>query len=148
MKPSRLVTSGGVRRHTVRGMSKITKAALVGGAAAAAIAATVGVASPAQAYSGYAYAHTVVTWGGTNCIEHSGASNGNPYVLGYGHTCMYSHAAAWDEARSSGQLIGVDPIMGNADWISCTITVDGRFSYSDYASRGDGTDVNCLRTVN
>jgi hypothetical protein len=31
MKPSRLVTSGGVRRHTVRGMKKITKAALVGG---------------------------------------------------------------------------------------------------------------------
>ena len=40
MKPSRLVTSGGgVRRHTVRGMRKITKAALVGGGAAAAIAA-------------------------------------------------------------------------------------------------------------
>jgi hypothetical protein len=49
MKPSRLVTCGGVRRHTVRGMRKITKAALVGGAAAAAIAATVGVAAPANA---------------------------------------------------------------------------------------------------
>ena len=49
MKPSRLVTSGGVRRHTGRGMSKISKAALVGGAAAAAIAATVGVAAPANA---------------------------------------------------------------------------------------------------
>ena len=52
MKPSRLVTSGGVRRHTVRGMRKITKAALVGGAAAAAIAATVGVASPARPIAG------------------------------------------------------------------------------------------------
>ena len=50
MKPSRLVTSGGVRHHTGRGMKKITKAALLGGAAAAAIAATVGVAAPAQAY--------------------------------------------------------------------------------------------------
>ena len=49
MKPSRLVTSGGVRRHTGRGMKKITKAALVGGAAAAAIAATVGMAAPANA---------------------------------------------------------------------------------------------------
>ncbi len=49
-----------------RVMKKISKAALVGGVAAAAIAATVGVASPAQAHSGYgyAYAHTVVTWGG------------------------------------------------------------------------------------
>ena len=34
MTPSRLVTSDGVRRHTVRGMRKITKAALAGGAAA------------------------------------------------------------------------------------------------------------------
>ena len=38
MKPSRLVTSGGVRHHTGRGMKKITNAALMGGAAAAAIA--------------------------------------------------------------------------------------------------------------
>ena len=125
----------------------------MGGAAAAAIAATVGVAAPAQAHSGYgySYARTVVTWGGTALhralrrVERQSLRA----VLGYGHTCMpYSHAAAWDEYRSSSQLIGVDPIMGNADWISCTITVDGRYSYSDYASRGDGTYVNCLRTVN
>jgi hypothetical protein len=31
MKPSRLVTSGGVRRHTLRGLRKITKTALAGG---------------------------------------------------------------------------------------------------------------------
>ena len=55
MKPSRLVTSGGVRRHTVRGMKKITKAALLGGLATAAIAATVGMASPAQAFPGFGY---------------------------------------------------------------------------------------------
>ena len=53
MKPSRLVSSGGVRRHTVRGMRKITKAALLVGAVAAAIAATVGVAAPAQAFPGF-----------------------------------------------------------------------------------------------
>ncbi len=46
MKPSRLVTSGGVRRHTARGMKKITKAALVG---AAAVAAAVGLAPTASA---------------------------------------------------------------------------------------------------
>ena len=51
MKPSRLVTSGGVRHHTARGKKKITKAALVGGAAAAAIAATVGVACPGPGVS-------------------------------------------------------------------------------------------------
>ena len=61
MKPSRLVTSGGVRRHTARGMTKITKAALAGGAAAAAIAATMGVAAPANAY-GAAQITTYVSW--------------------------------------------------------------------------------------
>jgi hypothetical protein len=40
MTPSSLVTSGGVRRHTARGMKKITKAALAGGAAAVALATT------------------------------------------------------------------------------------------------------------
>ena len=76
MKPSGLVTSGGVRRHTVRGMRKITKAALVGGAAAAAIAATVGVGvGVAQAepdyttygsrgdQSGWAYASELIDQG-------------------------------------------------------------------------------------
>ena len=52
MKPSRLVTSGSVRRPTVRGLRKITKAALASGAAAAAIAATVGVPAPANASEG------------------------------------------------------------------------------------------------
>ena len=51
MKPSRLATSGGARRHTARGMKKITKAAVMGGAAAAAIAATVGIAPAASASS-------------------------------------------------------------------------------------------------
>jgi hypothetical protein len=50
-EPSPVVTFGGVRRHTARGMRKISKAALMGGAAAAAIAATVGVAAPASAYT-------------------------------------------------------------------------------------------------
>ena len=52
MKPSRLATSGGVRPHTGRGMKKISKAALLSGAAGAAIAATVGAAAPAQADTG------------------------------------------------------------------------------------------------
>ena len=49
MKPSRLVTSAGLRRHAAGGMKKFTKAALLSGAAAAAIAGTLGMASPANA---------------------------------------------------------------------------------------------------
>ena len=44
-----------MRRHTVRGVTKSTKTALLGGLATAAIAATVGMASPAQAFPGFGY---------------------------------------------------------------------------------------------
>ena len=48
-------------------MKEISKAALVGGAAAAVIAATVGMASPAQAY-GSAHIRAIVTWTGGDSI--------------------------------------------------------------------------------
>jgi hypothetical protein len=92
MNPSRLVTSGGVRRHTVRGMRKITKAALVGGAAAAAIAATVGLASPANASSsGYLAAVEDVAYGVPTSTQ-LGVGNGTCAIL--------------TEARSSGMSPG------------------------------------------
>ena len=71
------------------------------------------------------------------CIEHSGASNGNPYVLCWAMAipACPTRTPPPGTNTASGQLIGVDPIMGNADWISCTITVDGRYSYSDRQSR-------------
>ena len=78
MKPSRLVTSGGVRHHTGRGMKKITKAALVGGAAAAAIAATVGLASPAQADS-YSYIYRIEN---NDLVNFTGSKQ---WYLGAGH---------------------------------------------------------------
>ena len=69
MKPSRLVTSGGVRHHTGRGMKKITKAALVRTAAAlavagAALAATTGIAHADSGAPSVTYVH----WVGADCI--------------------------------------------------------------------------------
>ena len=87
MKPSRPVTFGGVRRRTFRGMRKITKAALLGGAAAAAIAATVGMASPASAseasFENAVYYETgysgsdIVDLGYVTCDAITGARNAN-----------------------------------------------------------------------
>ena len=59
MKPSRLVTSGGVRRNTVRGMRKITKAALAGGVASAAIAASLAGCAAAHSDS---HANCAMKW--------------------------------------------------------------------------------------
>lgn len=117
--------------------------------AALAVTAVAGIAlATAPIASAGATAHTEVVWGGANCIETQGASLGNPYVLSVPTIqCSGSHVLAWDERRGPGQFIGVDPIMGYATWISCSITVGG-ILYTDYAVAGDGTDVSCLRVVN
>ena len=138
MKPSRLVTSGGVRRHTVRGRKKITKAALATGAAAAVIAASVGVAAPADARA--ANIMTVVTWvGGDSWLEvdYPGEGvvlEGSPAKVARDHWTAYS-----------GARIGADPIMGDADYISCTLYVNGYPEVFDSAYAGDGHDANCVR---
>ena len=99
MKPSRLVTSGGVRRPTARGMKKITKAALLGGAAAAAIATTVGMASPAQAFPGLGYCP-----GGGGGFGSFGYCDGPAYPDG-----SYDHTVAAMGGWMSSRVCPPDP---------------------------------------
>jgi hypothetical protein len=95
MKPSRLVTSGGVRRPTVRGMRKITKAALLGGVAAAAIAATAGIG---LATSGTANAFPGFCPGGGGGYGGFGYCDGPSYLDGsYDHTVMIF--GGWQASR-------------------------------------------------
>jgi len=50
----------------------------------------------------------------------------------------------------SGQLIGVDPVLDASPgvlWAACQLFVNGVLMVSDYAYRGDGTDVVCLWRV-
>lgn len=107
-----------------------------------------------NAHARYITAVTVVEWQGTGCVVATGPSLGNPYLLGTpSTTCMGGPPgsvrwARWDQGGYSGQYIGVNPIMGANNWISCTLYVNGAIEVSDYASAGDGTDVTCLRVVN
>ena len=102
----------------------------------------------------YVHALAVVEWQGTDCVIAAGPSMGNRYVIGTpSTTCMYgpfgsARWAQWDQSGYSGQYVGIDPIMGANNWIKCTVYVNGRIEKTDYASAGDGTDVNCLRVVN
>ena len=60
--------------------------------------------------------------------------------------CPGDYAGGWSEwlqYAGPGQSVGVDPNMGANTWVSCTVYVNGRLDYADYASRGDGTDANC-----
>jgi len=113
---------------------------------AAAAVAAVSLAAPAQAYR-EVMTTTVVTWSGGDCIAYESTNVFNPYTTGYNSQCSAAHQLTWYRYASSGEMVGVNPIMGGNDWIACHIVVDGVTEWSDYAEAGDGTDVNCLREV-
>lgn len=122
----------------------MNRPALAAATIAVAAALSTITAPPAAAWS---TATTTVTFGGTGCIEAVGAARRSAYVLSVPTWhCSANGVLTWDEYAPAGAHIGVDPIMGDADWIACTIN-DGWRTYSDFARRGDGTDVNCLRTA-
>jgi hypothetical protein len=130
MKPSRLVTSGGVRRHTVRGMKKITKAALVGSAAAAAIAASVGVAAPAQA--------SVFTM----------CPSGHAGVVGGNTSCAFAENVSRTFYASGGASVFVaySPVTGDRYVMQCfgvrpAVFTDGSSLMSTNCYGGDGAEV-------
>ena len=125
-------------------MKKVITAALMGSAAAAAIAATVGIASPANAYS---YAHSVTTeidWGGSYCIPTWSAGTRNAHRTAFDTLCSSNGTWVFSETARPGEWFGADPEMGNASWIECRTYVDGRLAIQDYANAGDGTEVTCL----
>lgn len=86
------------------------------------------------------FVQTKVVWVGTPCID---------IVLAYteiqrtvcGGSYVYSEGNVW-----AGDNIGFDPIMGNAFSISCDMYINGIYSWSDFALRGDGSDVTCSRS--
>lgn len=110
-------------------------------------------AAPAKA-DRYISAVAVVEWQGTGCVVATGPSLGNPYLVGTPSTTCTPGSygsprwARWDQGGYSGQFIGINPIMGANNWISCTLYVNGAVEVTDYAAAGDGTDVTCLRVVN
>lgn len=110
--------------------------------AGAAIAA-VALAPAAQADPG-TVATTVINWSGTDCITVISANLLAPTTVVPSVICggswTFSEGNIW-----SGDAFGADPIMGNADWISCAVIRSGVVVYSDAAAAGDGTDVSCLR---
>lgn len=85
------------------------------------------------------FVSTTVRWGGTDCIAMQMGWSGD-YRVVCGGVYTHTEGNVW-----AGDNMGFDPIMGAASWISCDMYINGVLSWSDYASRGDGSDVNCLR---
>ena len=109
----------------------------MGGAAAAAIAATVGVAAPANASA--AQITTIVSWvGGDTWLDVDYPGQG-VVMEGWPVKSVTDYWTAY-----SGDRIGADPITGDADFITCTVMINGRVVAFDSAYAGDGTDANCV----
>jgi len=110
------------------------------------------VAAPARAAT-QVDALTRVEWQGTPCIAYFAASVAEPDVVGYpGFYCATGAAglprwAEWEEGRTPGQLMGVDPVMDDNNWMRCTVWVNGRVVATDFALRSDRREISCLRTV-
>ncbi|MGV0745443.1 excalibur calcium-binding domain-containing protein [Mycolicibacterium sp. XJ870] len=108
---------------------------LYGGAPVATAPATQAPAAPPTAGAGYT---TVVNWTGTNCIDITAPAG----AAGTLQTSSYCGGQAKLTSSGSGdQMVGADPVIGDAGTIACEI-LDGRLV--DSGTVGDGHDVNCL----
>lgn len=93
-------------------------------------------------------ASTRIQWSGALCINNKSARRDNKTQTATDKICSDNGTWRYSEESTSGQFVGGDPIMGDADWISCQLYINGKLEFEDRADAGDGTDVNCLRTVN
>lgn len=104
-------------------------------------------AVPAQAAG--ADVTTLVRWQGSQCLA---VTQADSYNNTYTHTVCDPHDYVFGSYSLtehnvwSGDTIGIDPIMGAATYIECTMWVNGVFEYFDKAVAGDGHDATCLRT--
>ena len=105
------------------------------------------ISPPAVAFASGGYAYTVVTWSGTECIPIRSAAYNSSNVVEQHEVCEFDQQIGFGGDVRSGNLYGADPLMGNADWVDCVVTIDGIEQVHSFASRGDGRDVNCLRTA-
>lgn len=85
------------------------------------------------------YVRVEVYWSGTDCIGVYQATGERQIICG-GHETFTA-------ISGPGRTVGIDPVMGQASQISCSFYLNGSLDYVDMAFAGDGTDVNCIRTI-
>lgn len=130
-------------------MNKLSTRRIAGLAACATLGVAVAastVTAPEAGASPSIVVRTDVTWYGVECLNYRWADRYSD--IHEGMECNPVHSASLTETAFSGDLVGLDPIMGAQYWIACQVYVNGRQVYADYAENNDGTDVNCMRRVN
>lgn len=104
------------------------------------------LSAPAQASA--SFVRTVVYWEDSYCIDVVISDKFSTYTYTKS-VCNSIHEYTLTESNVwPGDWIGMDPIMGSASWIGCTMWIDGVVSWRSAAYAGDGYDVNCLRVKN
>lgn len=87
---------------------------------------------------------TIVKWSGTDCIPARTATGQRDLcsTMGQPHS-----EAVVEHGHAVGDLVGLDPAMGKADWVSCEVFLNGSPNINDVALAGDGSDVTCLTVL-
>ena len=87
---------------------------------------------------------TIVKWSGADCIP-ARTADGNRDLC---NTVAQPRSdAIVKHGHSVGDLVGADPAMGRADWVSCELFLNGSPTMHDVALAGDGSDVTCLTVL-
>ncbi len=116
------------------------KRALAGLMGAAAIAAAVPLAAPAQAAPG-AWITSIVYWTGPDCIP---VRYSKGFYIDTDMICgRYSERHYF---ALPGQYVGADPMpFDTTTTLGCSLLINGVPDNTDYAPAGDRHNVNCLR---
>jgi hypothetical protein len=103
-------------------------------------------APPAPRSATVATFTTYISWVGAPCIDFR-YPNVNSMVAR--STCDPSQVYAVFHTARSGELIGIDPVMGQAAAIACKVVSNATQAvlYGDSGTAGDGHDINCIITA-
>lgn len=109
------------------------------------LVAVLTLVSPPPASAGDGYAYTLVTWSGTECIPIRSAGFNTSNIVEEKTVCQFDQQIGFGRYLKPGDVYGADPSMGGAAWVDCVVTIDGVERIHNFARRGDGREVNCLR---
>jgi hypothetical protein len=103
-------------------------------------------APPAPRSAAVATFTTYISWVGAPCIDYRYPNLDSVVAQ---TTCDPSQTYAVIHTARSGQLIGVDPVMGQAVAIACKVVSNATQAvvYGDSGTAGDGHDINCIVTA-
>lgn len=96
-----------------------------------------------------AYVENRIAWGPSPCVVVNEPDPGTWRNSLLTHTVCGGGYASSNYFVPVGSLFGIDPVMGDNQFISCTVTDTrtGLALYTDFGTKGDGHDINCLRTL-